>query len=402
MFLCWKVRYYDRGDKLFKDRDLYLDTDTLDHIAKAAVELCHAMDERGHGRGMLRFRHLFQEHRYTHSEIETLVERHGSYIGFCVTDYFEDDIGNDVSGTPVNVMHDEQLITFVLPGVSKRRAAAPKSTRTPIDFTKISVPPQHLTALGYFSRDMRELMSSSFMKEGPGSLVSKGKSLTVETAVTADDIRAFVMVFRRLYMEKEPAGFLKAIRIFVEVVPGEPLAGWVMQFASEYTHMLSAAPHMVPGVADKEQLFCTKRLIDVFLYTQYAHQPDEKRAKQFKECLDQIGGSSAKLVWVFLTAVWQCSITMMNAGRIVADFYDRYCQCHLTAEDIVASVLKTTSGIGALEKKDVRRQRLFREKAEELSTTLWQANGRPHGGPMQFIREAKVQMCELLGLEAEP
>jgi hypothetical protein len=402
MFLCWKVRYYDRGDKLFKDRDLNLDTNTLDPATKAAVELCRVWDERGHGRGMLRFRHLFQERQYVHSVEKTQAEHHGNWDSFIIIDYFEDEAGNDMSGKPVTVMRNDQPCTIVLPGVAKQMHTAIPTARSPFDLTKISMSPRHVTALGYFSRDMRELMSSPFMKEGPGTLFAQGDKLTVKTAVTADEIRAFVMVFRRLYMEKEPAGFLKAVSIFDEVLSGDPLAGWVTHFAGEYTRMLSAAPHMVPGVADKEQLFCTKRLIDVFLYTQYAHQPDEKRAKQFKECLDQIGGSSAKLVWVFLTAVWQCSITMMNAGRIVADFYDRYCQCHQTAEDIVASVLQTTSGIGALEKKDVRRQRLFREKAEELSTTLWQAEGRPNDPPKQFIRETKAQMCVLLGLESEP
>lgn len=266
MFLCWNIRYYNRGNNRFEGRDVYLDTNTLDPAAKTAVELCHALDERGHGRGMLRFRHLFQEHQYTHSEVETLVERYGHYIGFCVIDYFEDEAGNDVSGTPVTVMHNDQPCTIVLPGVAKQLHTAIPTARSPFDLTKISMSPRHVTALGYFSRDMRELMSSPFMKEGPGTLFAQGDKLTVKTAVTADEIRAFVMVFRRLYMEKEPAGFLKAVSIFDEVLSGDPLAGWVTHFAGEYTRMLSAAPHMVPGVADKEQLFCTKRLIDVFLY----------------------------------------------------------------------------------------------------------------------------------------
>ena len=39
MILFWKIRYLDRTDKQFKNRNLSLDTKTLDVATKAAVEL---------------------------------------------------------------------------------------------------------------------------------------------------------------------------------------------------------------------------------------------------------------------------------------------------------------------------------------------------------------------------
>ena len=39
MMLFWKIRYLDRTDKQFKDRHLYLRTETLEPVTRAAIEL---------------------------------------------------------------------------------------------------------------------------------------------------------------------------------------------------------------------------------------------------------------------------------------------------------------------------------------------------------------------------
>jgi hypothetical protein len=38
MFVFWKIRYLDRNDRTLKDRFLTLDTDSLEPVAKAAVD----------------------------------------------------------------------------------------------------------------------------------------------------------------------------------------------------------------------------------------------------------------------------------------------------------------------------------------------------------------------------
>src|SRR5688572_26024005 len=38
MILFWRIRYLDTHDQEFKDRDLWLDTDDLDSLTRAAVE----------------------------------------------------------------------------------------------------------------------------------------------------------------------------------------------------------------------------------------------------------------------------------------------------------------------------------------------------------------------------
>ncbi len=75
----------------------------------------------------------------------------------------------------------------------------------PIPVIEVDLGPDEVRLLGYFVRDLLEMQDSAFMKDGPGSLSSFGPSL--ETAVTDEEIRSFVTIFRRLYMDKEPANF---------------------------------------------------------------------------------------------------------------------------------------------------------------------------------------------------
>jgi hypothetical protein len=70
MLLFWRIRYLDSRDKQYKDRDLWLDTDSLDAVAKTAIEAIHEMGGLWHGRAILRFRNLFREENYTKEELD--------------------------------------------------------------------------------------------------------------------------------------------------------------------------------------------------------------------------------------------------------------------------------------------------------------------------------------------
>ena len=54
--------------------------------------------------------------------------------------------------------------------------------------------------------------------------------------------------------------------------------------AKEYDRHLASTPDTLPLIPTLT--FTTKRLIDLFLYTQYAHQPNEERQRQFQRCVD--------------------------------------------------------------------------------------------------------------------
>lgn len=147
--------------------------------------------------------------------------------------------------------------------------------------------------------------------------------------------------------------------------------------------------------------FKVKRLLDVFLYTQYAHQPDERRQRQFLECLQEVKGRRGFMTWMFLTEIWKCSLDIVRAGRVIAGWFQRYCNQHGITPDVLNSLRNEHAGLGAVEKEEVRKARLFREKAEELATELWKQQGCPERGPMPFLPLARKQLAaQLRGDEA--
>ena len=142
--------------------------------------------------------------------------------------------------------------------------------------------------------------------------------------------------------------------------------------------------------------FSRKRLIDVFLYTRYAHQPDQRRTRQYTDCLVAVGNRQALLTWMFLNTMWQCALHMGNAGQVIAGFYDAYCDHHGVSGLILASVKTESPGIGTKETKEARRERILAEKAQELAQSMWESNGRPSGGAAMYLQEAREQLRKSL------
>ncbi|QEL17078.1 hypothetical protein PX52LOC_04054 [Limnoglobus roseus] len=256
----------------------------------------------------------------------------------------------------------------------------------------------------YFTRDLQEMLDSAFRRDGPGSLKTVGtitigprSAPTLETAVTDDEVRSFVTIFRRLYMENEPANFLKATDVFIRAMGDHPYGRWVAGVAAEYRSQLAGPPDVPPFLSPGTCTFTTKRLIDVFLYTQYAHQPDAKRQRQFSECLTEVYGHRSVLTWLFFTTIWQASLVMGNAGRVISGWFGRYCQEHGITPDVLNSLRHDHSGLGAAEKAADRQARLFREKVDALAMDIWRQHGCPEAGPGQFVALAREQLERALG-----
>jgi hypothetical protein len=77
------------------------------------------------------------------------------------------------------------------------------------------------------------LADSAFAKNCRLS-IKGGISWQVETAATDDEIRSFVMIFRRLYMAGEKANFVSAADLFAKAVSDNPFAKWVTGVKTSY------------------------------------------------------------------------------------------------------------------------------------------------------------------------
>jgi hypothetical protein len=395
MLIFWNIRYIDTRDREFKDRYLWLETSNLDATTKAAVELCHALDGPGSNQDMLRYRQLFQEKKHSDEEFNELVTQSGGMISMSIPDYLEDENGKELTFQQRGQALTGDPDAIMMPQGAKKHDIdymfAPKSV---IDLRQINITQPDLDTLTYFLRDFRELVASSFFKEGPGTISSGSASGPVlQTAVSDEEIRSFVTIFRRLYMEGEPGNFIKAANVFASAILPHPLAKWVKGVANEYEQALSGIPDLVPFSPKDGVTFTRKYVINAFINTQYAHQGKKSRERQYANCLAEVNDQQATLFWVFLRSIWKCALYIRNAGVRIAPLIDACCKHH----DYSPSAIEPASeyaGLGQLEKKPDREARIFNEKASELASTLWEDAGQPEGGPMPFLRQARKGLLE--------
>jgi hypothetical protein len=275
----------------------------------------------------------------------------------------------------------------------------------PIPIAEVQLDAEEIRLFGYFVRDLQEAKDSAFMKDGPGTLktselglLSPSSTPTLVTAANDEEIRSFVMIFRRLYMtgRHDPASFSKIIPIFTKALGNHPRSKWVEGVAKEYKKHLDSIPDFRPLIRSGTCTFTTKRLIDVFLYTQYAHQPNDERERQFGECLQEVHGKRVVLTWMFLVEMWKCYLEIGNAGRVIAWWFNRYCEHHGISPDVLNSLRDDHTGLGVVEKEADRQARMFREKTDEIAMELWKASGSPVGGHSQFVSTASRQLTQRL------
>ena len=110
-----------------------------------------------------------------------------------------------------------------------------------------------------------------------------------------------------------------------------------------------------------------------------------------------IAKSLAVFAELFLTEIWQCALRIRNAGVLLEQLYELYCQAHSPATDVLSSLKTHHPGIGALEKQEDKAARALAERTEELAKTLWQQAGQPQGGHAVFRDLARRQLHDALG-----
>ena len=392
MLLFWRIRYLDTRDRQFKDRDLYLDTDTLDPATKAAVEYaCELRGSGSIGREILRYRSLFLEGSPLEGEAGAKAKTAAKFHSFCIPDYFEDEVGEELSTLRMGQVLSGDPNAVMFPGYYRAHDMQLALAQNPtIDIGPVRLSQQGLDSVAYFARDLTELVGTEFHKNGPGTLTKCRDAVVLKTATTHDEIRSFVSVFRRLYMRGEPGCFVNAATIFSKAVD-HPIARWVGAERDLYVAKLDHVPDDVPFPGLSKPSFTRKTLIDAFLNTKFAHQPQKRRIRQYELLLDHMG-SEDYLSWLFYTTVYLLSAHYVSAGRPIQSFLRAYTQAHNASPSFDRSCVTDGSGVGALEKAADRKARIFREKAEELAFRLWQGAGRPEGGPTQFLQEARDEL----------
>lgn len=401
MVIFWKIRYLDRTDRQFKDRNLYLNTMSLDPITRATIELVTERQSPKTEWEILKYKHLF---------IERTPEDFGDYhdcdrfmsVGPC--EYREDETGKVISDDEIaRILTGSPTARSIPMGAQQYDIDFMLADPKPIPIAEIVLSTEDVRVLGYFVRDMQEIFDSAFIKDRPCTLHVSGPPTPtgypyIKTPASDEEIRSFVTIFRRLYMDKEPANFQKTAAVFVKALGDDRYANLIEGMAKDFEQHLEKIPETFPFIQPVACTFKTKRLIDVFLYTQYAHQPDEKRQRQFNECLAELQGKRPLLIWMFLTEMWKLSLEIGNAGKVISRWFKQYCDQHGVTPDVLNSLREHHAGLGAAEKEVDRQARLFQEKVEQLAADLWKQADSPNGGSSQYVVQAREQLTQSMNV----
>ena len=394
MYLSVAIHYLKRSatefPQRFKKRNLCLDTNTLDPAVKSAVEFVVSLPNYG-GRELLRFRHLFK------AEPTDRGFPDDDWKMFAIDNYIEDEHGKEIGPDEIPQLITGHSNAVLIPGSAKSHDIEyALNSNVPVPYGSISIAEDKIRLLAIFSRDMRELLSTQLIKEGPGSFqFSEGREKVQHiTAVTGDQIRAHLMVFRRLYMKTEVACLTEAKAAFCELLVDHPLADFVKGRTDDYLEHLEQPPKNHPHSRSMHLGFSTKKLIDAVMYTKYLHQPKADRERHYQECLDQVGNDEVYLHGMFVCELFMLSFSMSNAGLMIASWFENWCKYHQVTPSVISSA--DHHGIGAGETKEQHRSRLFHEKVGQLARELWDKAGRPESGPVSFSAEAMNQLLREL------
>ncbi len=408
MLLDWKIRYLNATTKELCDRWVYLLTEELEPSMRAAIELFVEDELRRDEWAIVRFRHLFTE-----TELDDLIAiqmKVQNSTGVGPSNYFEDEDGNSLSTQEMIRLKTGRPGAIVLPSSARSHDAefvAYGSPEPPVHGHVLSE--SEIRILAYFQRDLVELLDSEFLRQDSPTISATGSfpqgnghDYSLKTAATDEEIRSFVTIFRRLYMQKEVGCYWNATETFAKATEGTPSSIWVGREKLHVESLFGEKVWAPPFFQGNEEPFTCKRLLDVFIYTQYAHQPDERRQRQFNECLRQVNGMSNLLTWLFLRELTTAAQRFARAGRLICRWFQRYVEANQVKPDFIASLRDSVEGIGHVEKAEIRSARLKRERIERLARELSDAAGNSPADMDHFRDIAASQLAEAMNKLIKP
>ncbi len=307
-----------------------------------------------------------------------------------IEDYCEDGDGNGLTienGIRI-VMQNEDLV--ILPsGTRAHDVALAFTDNSPIPEDPLSYfqfTQSEVNGLALFLRDIKELRQSPFYQRH-STMHSFGSQLRLET-ISVDLIRSFIVVFRRLYMtgKHDVGNFRDSCDVYCARFWNKRLIDWVAEERRLYDEFLHGPAAEFPGTQPVYS-FSNKRLIDVFLYTRFAHHPDETRTRQLRQMRVEVG-SEDLLEFMFYTAVQHAAMIYCNVSQYIAFEMDGYWKVgglHPTA-DVTPFCNGADRGVLLTAEEEVR-DRLMK-RAAKLGEELWKNAGSPSNELPQFVQDA--------------
>lgn len=401
MILILTIMIINRTNREHTRKDLILDTVTLEPSVRAAVELITEDPAIELKPKILKYRHLFTAELSSSTQY---VEGRVVFVG--PSDYWEDEKGQRVSRNEViQIKTGNPQLVSIPHSYEDHDLELILSESKPLPLAQGKISDEDVRLLGIFDRDIQELQESKFITNNPGTLqtvgfptLSSSQPMQLETPCNDDELRSFIMIFRRLYMtsNNDPANLYLIVKLVTKAFGDHPYGTWIEKSFKSYKDHLDRKQKIGLFGPSFECTFTTKKLIDVFLYYHYAHQPDVKKERDFNAYIQELSGNRDLLTWLFLTEIHRLGCKMRSISSAIRPWFRKYCEQNNCWPQSAISIHKSISGIGAQEKQEDRSKRLFDEKVKQLACDLWIDSSEPAGGHELFLETARKQLKELL------
>jgi len=387
--VLWKIERFNRSTKERSEKWLRLDTATLDAVLRHKVEWClerHSIFSRD----ILRYRCLFQHAIESVQESWEADGSHDRWRLIAVHDYAEDDEDKEISFTEIaRIVTGEPDILLVPPGMRPHdmqlHYLASNTPLPPNPLDHIHLTQQEIDTLAYYLRDATELKEEHFFRNPP-SLHAQGNQQWLET-IPVENIRSFVIVFRKMYMDGEPGNYVKACDVYVRHFLNKRVTDWVSAERRLYEDFLSKQASFFPGM-NPPYSFTNKCLIDAFLYTKFIHQPQERRIRQFHGFLQEVGNAD-RLEFACYNAMLELGRYYSRLQWVLSSELPAYLNHTGARPSFDSPPFVNAGGRGSRLTKEELEAKQLHERAERLGYELWTKEGKPEGDLPAYVARAE-------------
>lgn len=380
----------------WKDRWFTLDTNELDSVQKHRIEFL--VESQGlNSKTFREWRSLFHQSDEPMS-VDRLNECMDHIQCFSIDDdrYCEDDEGNGLSlqqGLRI-VTQDDALIVFP-PATRPHDVALRIGDNCPVPEDPLAFfqfKQSEVNGLALFLRDIKELRQNPFY-ERHATMRSVGDELTLET-ISVDLIRSFITIFRRLYMsgKHDVGNFRDSCDVYCSRFWNKRVIDWVAEERRLYDEFLQAPAAKIASTQPVFS-FSNKRLIDVFLYTRFAHHPSEERTRQLKQMRNEVG-SDEWLEFMFYEVIQQAAIIYSNVSQYIAFEMDGYWKVGGLQPSADTTPFCNGGDRGVLLTAKEEAEERIRKRAEKLGEDLWNNAGCPANELPRFVQDAVRQLSD--------
>ncbi len=392
MFIFTTVKVALPGES--KERWFSLDTDTLAPLEKHRIELlidsCAVNGEAFRG-----IRMWFQQSEEAIS-LDKLNHYPGEIKGFSVDlhSYWESDDGCRLTeAQAIRIVTQNPDLKIFPPGTRQHDVTLALTDNSPVPNNPLAffqLTQSEVNGLALFLRDIKELRQNPFY-ERHATMRSVGNELTLET-ISVDLIRSFITIFRRLYMsgKHDVGNFRDSCDVYCSRFWNQRVIDWVAEERRLYDQFLEEPAAKLVGTKPVFS-FSNKRLIDVFLYTRFAHHPNESRTRQLKQMRVEVG-SDEWLEFMFYSVVQRAAMMYCNVSQYIAFEMDGYWKVGGLQPSADTTPFCNAGDRGVLRTAKEESEERIRKRAERLGEDLWKNAGCPANTLPQFVEDAMRQL----------